>query len=116
DKGTEAAKEAAEIVLADDNFASIAHAVEEGRAAFDNLRKAILHMLPTNGGEAAMILVPILLGMGATMPITPVQILWVNTVCAVAASLALAFEPPEPGIMHRPPRDPAAGMLSGQLG
>jgi magnesium-transporting ATPase (P-type) len=116
DKGTEAAKEAAGIVLADDNFASIARAVEEGRAAFDNLRKAILHMLPTNGGEAAMILVPIVLGMGATMPITPVQILWVNTVCAVAVSLALAFEPPEAGIMRRPPRDPAAGMLSALLG
>jgi magnesium-transporting ATPase (P-type) len=114
-KGTEAAKEASEIVLADDNFASIAHAVEEGRAAFDNLRKAILHMLPTNGGEAAMILVPVLLGMGAVAPITPVQILWVNTVCAVAVSLALAFEPPERDIMHRPPRDPRAGILDALL-
>lgn len=115
-KGTEAAKEAAEIVLADDNFASIAHAVEEGRAAFDNVRKAILHMLPTNGGEAAMILVPVLLGMGAVAPITPAQILWVNTVCAVAVSLALAFEPPEYDIMQRPPRDPRAGILNALLG
>ena len=109
-KGTEAAKEAAEIVLADDNFASIAAAIEEGRAIYDNLRKAIVFILPTNGGEAGILLVAILLGM--TLPITPVQILWVNMVTAVTLALALAFEPAEDDIMRRPPRDPAEPLLN----
>ena len=109
-KGTEAAKEAAEMVLADDNFASIAHAVEEGRTIYDNLRKAILYILPTNGGEAGIIVVAILFGM--VLPITPVQILWVNMVTAVTLSLSLAFELPEPNIMMRPPRDPAEPLLT----
>ncbi len=102
--GTEAAKEAAEIVLADDNFASIKHAVEEGRTVYDNLKKAILFILPTNGGEALIILGAILLGFHQ-MPLTPVQILWVNMVTAVTMALSLAFEPPEPNVMQRPPRD-----------
>ena len=89
--GTEAAKEAAEMVLADDNFASIAAAVEEGRTVYDNIKKAILFILPTNGGEALIIVAAILLGL--TLPITPVQILWVNMVTSVALGLALAFEP-----------------------
>jgi cation transport ATPase len=80
-KGTEAAKEAAEMVLADDNFASIAHAVEEGRTVYDNLRKALLFLLPTNGAQALVIIAAILFGL--TLPITPVQILWVNMVTAV---------------------------------
>jgi len=109
-KGTEAAKEAAEIVLADDNFASIVAAVEEGRTAYDNIRKAIIFTLPTNGGEAGMVLVAILLGM--TLPITPVQILWVNMVTEVTLSLALAFEQPEGDLMRRAPRDPAEPLLS----
>jgi potassium/sodium efflux P-type ATPase len=112
-KGTEAAREAAEMVLADDNFASIAHAVEEGRTVYDNLRKAILFLLPTNGGQAFTIVAAILLGM--TLPLTPVQVLWVNMVTAVTLALALAFEPTEPGVMQRPPRPPETPILSGFL-
>ncbi len=111
DKGTEAAKEAAEMVLADDNFASITHAVEEGRTVYDNLKKAILFILPTNGGEALVILGAVLLGF-QELPLTPVQILWVNMVTAVTLALALAFEPPEHGVMKRPPRDPVQPVLS----
>jgi magnesium-transporting ATPase (P-type) len=112
-KGTEAAKEAAEMVLADDNFASIVAAVEEGRTVYDNLRKAIVFILPTNGGEAGMVLIAILLGM--VLPITPAQILWVNMITAVTLALAIAFERPEADIMLRPPRDPRAPLLSGFL-
>ena len=109
-KGTEAAKEAAEMVLADDNFASIAAAVEEGRTIYDNLRKAIVFILPTNGGEAAVLVAAILLGL--QLPITPVQILWVNMITAVTLALTLAFEPAEPDIMTRPPRDPREALLT----
>ncbi len=108
-KGTEATKEAAEIVLADDNFQSIERAVQEGRTIYDNLRKAILFILPTNGAEALVILTSILLGL--VLPLTPVQILWVNMVTAVTLALALAFEPPEPNVMRRPPRDPDAPII-----
>lgn len=108
-KGTEATKEAADIVLADDNFASIERAVEEGRTIYDNLRKAILFILPTNGAEAFVILIAV--AMGWVLPLTPVQILWVNMVTAVTLALALAFEPSEPGIMKRPPRDSKAKIL-----
>ena len=101
-KGTEAAKEAAEMVLADDNFASIVHAVEEGRTVYDNLKKTLLFMLPTNGGEALLIVVAVALGM--VVPITPAQVLWVNMVTAVTLALALAFEPMEADVMNRPPR------------
>jgi len=110
-KGTEATKEAADIVLADDNFASIERAIEEGRTIYDNLRKSILFILPTNGGEALVILVAVVFGL--TLPLTPVQILWVNMVSAVTLAMALAFEPSEPGLMSRPPRDPRAPILSG---
>nr|WP_314624178.1 HAD-IC family P-type ATPase [uncultured Noviherbaspirillum sp.] len=109
-KGTEAAKEAAEIVLADDNFASIVAAVEEGRTAYDNIRKSIAYTLPTNGGEAGMLLVAVLIGI--TLPITAVQILWVNMVTEVTLSLTLAFEAPETDIMQRPPRRAAEPLLS----
>jgi len=112
-KGTEAAKEAAEMVLADDNFASIAAAVEEGRTVYDNLRKSLVFVLPTNGGEAMVIVAAIFLGL--TLPITPVQILWVNMVTAVTLSLALAFEPSEADVMSRPPRDPAEPLLNAFL-
>ena len=108
--GTEVAKEAAEIVLADDNFASITNAVEEGRTIYDNLRKTILFILPTNGGQAGTIVMAVALGM--VLPILPVQILWVNMVVAVTLALALAFEPAEPDIMRRPPRDPRAPIFS----
>ncbi|MBE0545533.1 MAG: cation-transporting P-type ATPase [Verrucomicrobia bacterium] len=110
-KGTEATKAAAEIVLADDNFTSIERAVEEGRTIYDNLRKAILFILPTNGAEALVILIAIVFGL--VLPLTPVQILWVNMVTAVTLALALAFEPAEPGVMSRPPRDPKAPILGG---
>ena len=109
--GTEAAKEAAAMVLADDNFVSIAQAVEEGRTVYDNLRKALLFILPTNGAQALVVVAAILLGVA--LPITPVQILWVNMVTAVTLSLALAFEPAEANTMRRPPRDPGEPLLSG---
>jgi magnesium-transporting ATPase (P-type) len=108
-KGTEATKEAADIVLADDNFASIERAVEEGRTIYDNLQKAILFILPTNGAQSLVILVAVLLGLD--LPLTPVQILWANMVTAVTLSLALAYEPAEPGLMRRPPRRPGAPIL-----
>lgn len=110
-KGTEAAKEAAEIVLADDNFATIAAAVEEGRRIYDNIRKAIVFILPTNGGQAGVLIAAIVLGL-ASLPITPVQILWVNIVTAVTLALALAFEPAERDIMRRPPRPPTEPILT----
>ena len=112
--GTEAAKEAAEMVLADDNFASIARAVQEGRTVYDNLKKAVLFILPTNGGEALIILAAILLGFHQ-LPLTPVQILWVNMVTAVTLALALAFEPPEQNVMRRSPRDAHEPMLTPYL-
>jgi magnesium-transporting ATPase (P-type) len=109
-KGTEAAKEAAEMVLADDNFATIADAVEEGRTIYDNIQKAVAFIMPTNGAEAWMVLFAVLFGM--TLPITPVQILWINMVTAITLALALSFETPEPGIMRRPPRAANASILS----
>ncbi|MFQ3677836.1 MAG: cation-transporting P-type ATPase [Fimbriimonadaceae bacterium] len=109
-KGTEAAKEASEMVLADDNFASIAHAVEEGRTVYDNIRKAILFLLPTNGAEALVIVAALLLG--RELPVTPAQILWVNMITAVTLGLALAFEPAEHDVMKRPPRAPREPILS----
>ncbi len=113
EKGTEVAKEAAEMVLADDNFASIAHAVEEGRTVYDNIKKSILFILPTNGGEALTLIAAIALG--RMLPITAVQILWVNMITAVTLALALAFEPAESAVMRRPPRDPDEPILSGFL-
>ena len=113
-KGTEAAKSAAEMVLADDNFATIERAVEEGRTVYDNLKKTILFILPTNGAEALMVISAVALAF-AELPITPVQILWVNMVTAVTLALALAFEPTEPGIMERPPRPRDEPILSGYL-
>jgi len=112
--GTEAAKEAAEMVLADDNFASIMHAVKEGRTVYDNLVKAILFILPTNGGEALIILAAILFGFHQ-LPLTPVQILWVNMVTAVTLALSLAFEPSEKNVMQRPPRNAFESMLTPYL-
>ncbi|HLP97601.1 MAG TPA: cation-transporting P-type ATPase [Sideroxyarcus sp.] len=110
-KGTEVAKEAAEMVLADDNFATIAHAVQEGRTVYDNIKKAIVFIMPTNGGEAGVVLVAILFGM--VLPITPVQILWVNMVSAVTLALALSFERAEPDVMRRAPRAATESILSG---
>ncbi|WP_199254019.1 cation-translocating P-type ATPase [Mycolicibacterium mengxianglii] len=101
-KGTEATKEAAGIVLADDNFATIERAVEEGRRIYDNIRKSVLFLLPTNGSQSLVILVAILFGFA--LPLQPVQILWVNMISAVTLSLALVFEKAEDGLMSRPPR------------
>lgn len=112
-KGTEASKEASEMVLADDNFASIVAAVREGRTVYDNLTKVIRWTLPTNGGETLTIVAAILLGL--TLPMTPVQILWINMVTAVGLGLVLAFEPTEPDVMGRPPRSPNEPILSGEL-
>ncbi len=108
--GTEVAREAADIVLADDNFASIEAAVEEGRHTFDNLKKFIVWTLPTNLGEGLLILTAIVVG--ATLPILPVQILWINMTTAVLLGLTLAFERVEPGIMARPPRRPTEPLLT----
>ncbi len=109
-KGTEAAKQAGAIVLADDNFASIAHAVEEGRTVYDNLRKTVTFLLPINGGESMSLLAAVLFGLA--LPILPVQILWVNMVSSVALAMVLAFEPTEPDVMKRAPRPPGEAMLS----
>jgi magnesium-transporting ATPase (P-type) len=112
-KGTEAAKDASAMVLADDNFATIARAVEQGRTVYDNLRKALLFLLPTNGGQALTIVAAIVLGLA--LPLSPLQVLWVNMVTAVTLGLALAFEPTEDGVMQRPPRRARAPILSGFL-
>ncbi|MGN6440918.1 MAG: HAD-IC family P-type ATPase [Arthrobacter sp.] len=108
--GTEVAKEAADIALTDDDFATIEAAVEEGRNVFDNLTKFMVWTLPTNMAEGLVILVAILLG--ATLPILPTQILWINMTTAVALGLMLAFEPKEPGLMSRPPRAPGRPLLT----
>jgi len=110
-KGTEVTKDAAEIVLADDNFSTIVAAVEEGRRVYDNLKKTILFVLPTNGAESFLIIASILFG--TLLPLSPVQILWVNMVTSVTISLALAFERLEPGAMKRPPRSPKTPLLNG---
>lgn len=111
--GTEVAKETAAIVLTDDDFATIEAAVEEGRGVFDNLTKFITWTLPTNLGEGLVILTAILLG--STLPILPVQILWINMTTAVALGLMLAFEPKEDDIMTRPPRAPNQSIVTGNL-
>ena len=112
-KGSEAAKEAAELVLADDNFASIAAAVREGRTVYDNIKKVISWTLPTNAGEAMVIIIALL--MGLTLPVTPIQILWINLITAVTLGIALAFEPTEENTMRRPPRPRHQPLLSGEL-
>jgi len=101
-KGTEVTKEAAGMVLADDNFASITAAVKEGRTVYNNIEKAILFMLPTNVAQGLIIMVAIFLGF--TAPITAPQILWVNMVTSVALGLVISFEPHELDVMQRPPR------------
>ncbi|QGN50348.1 HAD-IC family P-type ATPase [Micromonospora sp. WMMC415] len=111
--GTEVAKEAADIVLTDDDFTTIEAAVEEGRGVFANLTKFITWTLPTNTGEGLVVLVAIVLG--TALPILPSQILWINMTTAVLLGLTLAFEPKEAGVMERPPRDPAQPLLTGAL-
>jgi magnesium-transporting ATPase (P-type) len=109
-KGTEAARQAAQIVLTDDNFASIVAAVHEGRTVYDNIRKVIAWTLPTNGGEALAIVAAIVFGLA--LPMTAVQILWINLILTITLGLVLAFEPAEPGTMTRPPRSARAPLLS----
>lgn len=111
--GTEVAREAADMMLTDDNFATVRAAVEEGRGVFDNLKKFIVWTLPTNGGEALVILLAVLLGI--SLPLLPVHILWVNMTTAICLGLMLAFEPKESGIMNRPPNNPDAPILDNVL-
>jgi magnesium-transporting ATPase (P-type) len=113
-RGTDAAREASDLVLTDDNFATIAGAVLRGRVVFDNIKKSLLFILPTNGGEAGLILIALLFGL--TMPVTVGQILWVNMVTAVTLALALAFEPAEQGVMAQPPRPPDQPLITRPLG
>ncbi|QYF96167.1 HAD-IC family P-type ATPase [Massilia sp. PAMC28688] len=113
-KGSEAAKEAARMVLADDNFASIVEAVRQGRTVYDNIKKVISWTLPTNAGEAATIVAALLFGMA--LPITPIQILWVNLVTASTLGFALAFEPTEASTMRRAPRQRSEALIGPLLG
>jgi magnesium-transporting ATPase (P-type) len=114
--GTAAAKEAADIVLGDDDFTTIRAAVEEGRRVYDNLVKALAFALPTNVGEALVVLVAVLafpvVGGVPVLPIEPVQILWINLVATVSLALPIAFEAQEPGAMRRAPRHPDEPLLS----
>ncbi len=111
--GTDVAKEAADMVLTDDNFATIEAAVEEGRGVFDNLTKIIAWTLPTNIGEGLILLAALILGVA--LPILPIQILWINMVSVSVLGIVLAMELREPGIMNRKPRNPNAAILSGEL-
>lgn len=109
-QGTEVAKEASDLVLADDNFASIVHAVEEGRNIYRNIKRTIQFMLVTDGTEGLTLVIAMLAGF--TLPITPLQILWVNMVTAVTLSLAFAFAPRDPSAMQSPPIPPGAQLFS----
>lgn len=111
--GSAAAKEASDIVLADDNFASIVAAIREGRTVYDNIKKVISWTLPTNAGEAMVIIVALL--MGLTLPITPIQILWINLVTDSTLGIALALEPSEKNVMNRPPRKRSESLLGPTL-
>ncbi|MEY3263709.1 MAG: hypothetical protein RL717_1186, partial [Pseudomonadota bacterium] len=111
--GTEVAKEAADVVLTDDNFATIEAAIEAGRGIYDNLVKFIVWTIPTNAGEGLLVLTAVIVG--ASLPITPLQILWINMTTSVLLGLMLAFEPVERGIMMRPPRRPDAPILDRAL-
>jgi cation-transporting ATPase F len=107
--GTDVAKNAADMILTDDNFASIEAAVEEGRGVFDNLRKFIMWIIPTNAGVALVLMISVFFGL--ELPALPVQLLWLNLTAAVLLGLALVFEPLERGVMARAPRDPSAPLL-----
>jgi magnesium-transporting ATPase (P-type) len=109
-KGTDAAREASDLVLTDDNFATIARAVREGRVVFDNIKKSLMFILPTNGGQAGIILFAVFTGL--VLPITAGQILWVNMITAVTLALALAFESGEDGLMGHPPRETSQALIT----
>jgi magnesium-transporting ATPase (P-type) len=108
-KGTDVTKEAADMVLTDDNFASIAHAVTEGRRVYDNLKKTVTFALPSNLAQGLLVAIALLVGM--TVPLTPLQILWMNMATSTTLAFGLAFEAAEPGLMNRPPRDASASIL-----
>ena len=112
--GTDVTREAAAMVLMDDNFASIVNAVEEGRAIYDNIRKFLIFLLSCNAGELMLMLIASMLGW--PIPLIPVQLLWINLVTDGLPALALAMEPPEPGLMRRRPRRSSESMLSWSLG
>ncbi|WP_029031173.1 HAD-IC family P-type ATPase [Salinarimonas rosea] len=112
-KGSEAAKQAADMVLLDDDFATLEAAVRAGRTVYANLRKGIAFLLPINGGESASLVIALLAGLA--LPIMAVQILWVNMVSSVILGTSLAFEPPEPDVMRRRPRDPTRRILDAFL-
>lgn len=112
--GTEVAKEASDMVLLDDNFATIVSAVEEGRTIYSNIRKSIHYLLSCNAGEIIAIFTAILAGLGS--PLTAIQILWLNLVTDGLPALALGLEPPEQGVMKRPPRNPKAGVFADGVG
>jgi Ca2+-transporting ATPase len=107
--GTEVTREAADLVLADDNFASIVAAVREGRAIFENIKKALLYLLAGNAGELLVIFVAALAGW--PLPLLPLQLLWVNLVTDGLPALALVMEPAEGGVLQRPPRPQTEAML-----
>ena len=112
-KGTDAAREASDLVLTDDNFSTITQAVRQGRVVFDNIKKSLLFILPTNGGQAGVMLLAIALGWA--LPMSAAQILWVNMITAVTMALALAFEPAERGVMRRAPRLASEPLLTAAL-
>ncbi|MDD4238071.1 MAG: calcium-translocating P-type ATPase, SERCA-type [Desulfotomaculaceae bacterium] len=112
--GTEVAKEASDMVLQDDNFATIVQAVEEGRTIYNNIRGSVQYLLSCNTGEIVAIFTSLLLGLGS--PLSPIQILWLNLVTDGPPALALGLEPPQKGIMGRPPRDPKEGIFAGGVG
>jgi Ca2+-transporting ATPase len=112
--GTDVTREAADMVLMDDNFASIVNAVEEGRAIYDNIQKFLIYLFSCNAGELLLMLVSSLLGW--PIPLLPIQLLWINLVTDGLPALALAMEPPEPGLMRRHPRRSTESMLSWSLG
>ncbi|GCD77194.1 carbonate dehydratase [Thermaurantimonas aggregans] len=112
-KGTQVTKDVSDIILTDDNFVTISNAVRLGRGIFDNIRKAIIFILPTNAAEALSILVALVVG--GTLPISAPQILWINMVTAVTLAISLAFEPAEENVMKRPPRKPTKPILDTYL-
>ena len=111
--GTEVAREAADMLLTDDNFASIEAAVEEGRTVYENLRKAIAFLLPVNGGESMTILISALLA--RDLPILSLQVLWLNMINSLTMTVPLAFEPKSNGLMQQPPRNPKEPLITGKL-
>jgi Ca2+-transporting ATPase len=112
-RGTDVAKETADVVLADDRFAAVAAAVEQGRVIYDNIRKSVFYLFSSNLSEVLVLFLALLVG--APLPLLPLQILWLNLVTDVFPALALAMEPAEPDVMRRPPRPPQAALLSGRF-